>query len=98
MSGFTQDSQGWFIDAAQNDSRDYAIDWVNLLAPGETITTIVWTVDAPLIEVGSASSGSITSVRVTTPSIGSFQVTGKMTSSLGRIINRSFRIIVKSIL
>jgi hypothetical protein len=75
---------------------DYSVDWSKWLA-GDQITTSIWSVDDPAIEVADDSN---TSTRATVWLSGgvaseSYTVTNRITTSGGRTDDRSFVIQVQ---
>ena len=93
--GFQIDAQGPYINAAPNDDHDYSIDWVNLLVgPGEAIASVSWTLPSGITAGVEVVVGTVSTVWITTPTIGTYFVLAAMTSSAGRVWNRGFRLIV----
>jgi hypothetical protein len=96
MSGFQSDSRGMYIISAPNDIRDYSMDWTSLLATGETIATASFVVPTGLVAGSLTTVGNITTQRITSPTVGTFYVTGTIITSTGEEFNRTFRLIVTS--
>jgi len=94
MSGFQFNAQGPFIVSAVNDNRDYSIDWTNLLNSGETIATVTWVVPTGVAAGSSSVTGNVSTQFLITPTVGSYYITAEMTTSAGRVFNRSFKLIV----
>lgn len=93
--GFQIDAQGPYIFAAPNDDHDYSIDWAALLiGMGEAISTVVWTIPADVTEGVTTITGTISTVWLTTSTIGTYFILATLTSNQGRIWNRGFRLIV----
>lgn len=95
MSGFKVDSQGYYIESAQGDTRDYGIKYGKFLQVGETVVSSTWSIPAGVTSVTASISGDVALNRIHTTSAGTFVVTNTMTSSSGQVLNRSFRILVK---
>lgn len=94
MSGFLFDAIGPYIISAAGDDRDYSVDWTNLLNVGETISTSTWTVPTGLVAGLALIVVNVTTQWITSPTVGSYIVVSEITTSQGRIYNRSFRLIV----
>lgn len=104
MSGFQVDAQGPYIETAPDtgsggDDRDYSFDWTNVLAtlgptPPDTIATSTWNVPTPNVEGASALSNPITTVWITSPTIGEYFVSNTIVTVGGRKFTRGFRLIV----
>lgn len=74
-----------------DDIRVYELDWGDDLAPGVTIVTAVWTVEAGDVEIdGSAINESVTTVTVSGGTLGTVQlVQCRVTLSNGEQFDRS---------
>ena len=96
MSGFQYDRNGPFIIVAVNDNRDYSIDWTALMdvPNSETIATSGFSADPALILGANYVQGFVTTQWISSPTAGSYWVTGTITTNNGREFNRSFRMTV----
>jgi len=99
MSGFLVDAQGPYIYTAPTDDRDYSFDWTNVLAtlgptPPDTIATSAWLVPTPNIEGATAVANPITTVWITSPTIGEYYVSNTIVTAGGRSFTRTFRLII----
>lgn len=76
---------------------DYGFDWEDYLESGETLNASVWTVPSGLIE-GSKQLGSIsTKIWISGGTAGeTYTVANKITTTDGRIDERSFDIVVEN--
>jgi hypothetical protein len=77
---------------------DYAVDWATRgwLATGETITDSEWTVPSGLVLESSSVNGGIATVWLSGGAVNQiYQVTNQITTSAGRIDQRSIEIRVR---
>lgn len=81
------------IDKGDDEALDYGIDYADLLADGETINNSVWTVPAGLTEGIAGASGAIVTQWLSGGTAGqSYDVDNVMTTSAGRVFERSIRV------
>lgn len=95
MSNFTHD--GASIPSAPakdpDSTVDYAADWSAVIQTGETISTSQWITPPGLTASGDTVNGTTTSVFLSGGTeYESYVVTNRITTSLGRTIDRSFRV------
>jgi hypothetical protein len=77
------------------DLDDFGIDWTAKLLGAETIASVVWIVPAPLVKASEAINGAVTLIRLSGGVSGAaYTVTCRMTSSTGRQLDRSARLLV----
>lgn len=77
---------------------DYVVDWEdNWLAEGETISTSDWTVATGITEVSASNTGTTATVWLSGGTHGQeYLVTNTITTSAGRIGERSIKILVRN--
>jgi hypothetical protein len=76
---------------------DYALDWSSWLQTGETISVVVWTVPSGITKVSQSESTTAAVIWLSGGTIGSdYNVACKITTSAGRIDERTMRILVRS--
>ena len=74
---------------------DYGFDWSDWLATGETITASAWTVPDGITEESKAFSDTATEIWLSGGTAGtSYTLQNEITTSAGRIDERSFLIMV----
>jgi hypothetical protein len=77
------------------ETKDYYVDWANVLATGETIASDTWTIPTGISEAAAltATVGAISYVGLTGGTAGqSYTLVCTMTTSAGRIFERSIRV------
>lgn len=73
---------------------DYGIDWSAWLATGETIDDSTWIVPEPLIGDDASHTDELTVVWISGGSAGQrYQVTNRITTTEGRIDDRSITLV-----
>jgi hypothetical protein len=83
MKAFVQDPQAIL---------DYIIDWEPWL-DGDTISTSVWVLDSPLVEVSESNTTTTTTIFISSGSVSvDYNVTNTVTTAGGRTDERSFKI------
>lgn len=79
-----------------NARLDYAVDWSSWLSDGETISDSDWTVPAGIVEDDTDVTTTKATVWLTGGTAGqSYAVTNRITTSDGRIDDRSIQIVVR---
>lgn len=74
---------------------DYGFDWSLWLETGDTISTVVWTVPAGLTKESEENSSTVTKVWLSGGTLSTlYTVSGKITTSQGRIDERSFTVFI----
>lgn len=97
-TGFKRDSGGWYIGKDPDENLDYSIDWSRLLGTGETITAALWTLQTGIAGGGDQVAGSVTQKFISGGTAGTtYMVSCRITTSMDRIFDRSFRIICRNI-
>lgn len=78
---------------------DYDRDWSTYLEEGETITSSTWTVpDGLTEEPGGTHSDTVAKVWISGGTVGkSYVITNEITTSEGRIDDRSIKIKIKNL-
>lgn len=75
---------------------DYGFDWSDYLITGETITASTWTVPTGLVEDSNEIADTSTKVWISSGTLGEqYTVANKITTTDGRIDERSLTIIVE---
>jgi hypothetical protein len=83
------------IEKGDQESLDYGIDYADLLDDGETISDSTWTVPEGLTAGIAGASGSVVTQWLSGGTAGqSYDVDNVMTTSAGRVYERSIRISV----
>lgn len=73
------------------DVLDYSFDWATHLQAGETITVSSWTVPTGLATGAATISGAVTTQWISGGSIyRTYTVVNRITTSQGRVLERSF--------
>lgn len=93
-------SMNFEYEHAPMSNLDYGFDWKSWLAPGETIVTSTWTLEAGLTGTNEQNIGGITSIFIFGGVAGSmYKATNKIvTSALGgvtRTDSRTLKLICK---
>ena len=96
-SGFRQ--RGALVEAPPKDPNaklDYTIDWIHWLGT-DTITASTWEVSSPeLIIMDSSNTHTTTTIWLSAGLAGQvYTVTNRITTTLGRIQDQSFRLKIK---
>ncbi len=79
-----------------DEKKDYGFDWKRNLADGETISVSAWAIPVGLTEVSSQISDTMTVVWLSGGSDGTtYSCTNRVTTSEGRIWERSLDIVVQ---
>jgi hypothetical protein len=96
MKTYGLDSSGYFIDKDPASKLDYSNDWSEWLVTGDTISLSTWTADAGINLSGESISGAVTTTFADGGTSGAtYKITNRITTTGGRIDERSFRLIVK---
>lgn len=77
------------VQMAVGDVLDWGRDWSGELEDGESISASVWTVPDGLTAGAAMQDGSITAQFVTATEAGEFEVVNRMTTTDGRVRNRT---------
>ena len=76
---------------------DYGFDWSDYLVSGETLSVSVWTVPTGLVEGSAQLADTETKIWISGGTAGTtYIVANKVTTSAGRIDERSFNIVVEN--
>lgn len=76
----------------------YTIDWTQILAPGDTISTSTWTPQSPLVQSGAAINGLKTSVYISGGVSGTtYSLVNQITTANGVIDQRTISIPVQTL-
>lgn len=82
------------------EKKDYGVDWSQLLA-GDTISTSAWVVESGLTKEVSPAEGKTGTTTTVWLSGGTadqdYTVTNTVTTAAGRILERSFEIMVRNL-
>lgn len=96
MSGFQLDKEGFFIVSTPSDTRDYQIDWSNVLNVGETISASTWGVPVGLVSGATAFTATIATQRIGGGRVNTVhRIDNTITTSAGLVYKRGFRLFVK---
>lgn len=82
------------------ETKDYYIDWTDLLATGETISSDTWVVPTGLTEAAAltGTSGNVSYVGLSGGTAGTtYTLTCTMVTSAGRTFERSIRVPVEQL-
>lgn len=97
MNSFNQDSTGYWIEKDPDAILDYPMDWSSWLETGETLVTSSWLVDNGLTKDSENNTTTASVVWLSGGVAGqTYLVTNRITTSLGRQEDRSFRIKVQN--
>lgn len=79
------------------DSKlDYTVDWTSWLTCGETISTSSWVVETGVTQVSTANTNYAATIWLSGGTAGNeYTVTNRITTSAGRIEDRSFVLFVR---
>jgi hypothetical protein len=83
------------IDAARGDEVDYSIDWQRQLISGEGLASAEWTVPTGLTRIADGLSGEISTIWIRHDELGRHLVTAQAHTTEGRVLRRSFGLIVR---
>jgi len=76
---------------------DYGFDWSDYLVIGETLSDSVWTVPSGLIEGSKQLAADSTKIWISGGTVGeTYTIANKITTSAGRVDERSFDIVVEN--
>ena len=90
---FTLVNGSWVIPKGDDEALDYGIDYADLLEDGETISASTWTVAVGLTAGATGVIGSVAFQWLSGGAAGeSYDVDNIVTTSVGRIFERSFRV------
>ncbi len=80
-----------------NEVLDYSIDWRPRLVTGDTISTAVWTIPAPLVQGPSSISNGVTSTFISggVENV-TYVVQCRITTTGGRTMDQSVKLKIKS--
>lgn len=96
MEAWLQDSLGYYKEKDSGETLDYGHDWAEWLEATDGISTSAWTADAGVTLSGAAVTGSVTSTLIAGGTIGTrYTITNTVTCTSGRIVQRSFGIVIK---
>ncbi len=90
MSGYTIKGGLPHVRMAAGETLDWSRDWTTQLELEETVTSSIWEVTSGLVAGIAALSGTVATQWLTTVDEGSFAVTNQITTSVGRVIRRTF--------
>lgn len=77
-----------------NANLDYTIDWSRYLVSGETISVSSWVVPAGVTKGSDTINSPLTTVWISGGTAGtSYSITNRITTSAGRIDDRTFTLI-----
>lgn len=80
-----------------DERLDYEEDWADFLAVAETISSVAWTVPSGLTNYSTSNTTTTATIWLTGGTHGQeYLVAGKITTSAGRIAERSFKIICRN--
>ena len=80
-----------------NDVDDFVWDWSNRLGTGETISSAVFVVPTGITKDSQANTTTTATARLSGGKVGGkYSITCRITSNLGRILDHSEEIAVKS--
>jgi len=80
-----------------NSVADYGCDWSAWLQTGETISVSAWVIQAGLTQDSDVNSGVITGVTLSGGTeYDEYLITNRITTSLGRIEDRSMKIFCRN--
>jgi uncharacterized protein (DUF697 family) len=95
LMGFRRDAAGYWIEKDPNSILDFALDWADWL-DGDTITSSSFTVAAGLTKQSEDFDLAETVVWLAGGTVGQvYNVTNHITTALGRVVDRSFRVVVR---
>jgi len=76
---------------------DYGFDWSDWLATGETISTSEWAVPTGITQESTEKGDTSTKIWLSGGTVGeTYIIANKVITSLGRIDERSFEIVVEN--
>lgn len=88
IKGFTKDP---------DEVLDYAIDWSNWLATGESITCSLWLTTGTLVTTSASHTTSVATIWLSAGTTGTvYNVTNRIGTSGSRLADRSISIRVKA--
>ena len=97
MNSFNQDSTGYWIEKDPDAILDYPMNWSSWLETGETLLTSSWLVDNGLTKDRENNTTTTSVVWLSGGVAGqTYLVTNRITTSLNRQEDRSFRIKVQN--
>lgn len=73
----------------------YFFDWIDDLIPTESITASTVEVTEGIVKTEAGTVEKIVPVWISGGQVGSYKVTNRITTSLGQILENSFRLVVK---
>lgn len=96
MNGFAEDIAGYWIAKDPSATLDYVLDWSTWLIPGETISAAVWTIPAGITKTSEVTVPTGTIAWLSGGIAGqTYMITCRITTTAGRVDERSFRVKVK---
>jgi hypothetical protein len=95
--GFQTDANGYYIYKDPSAKKDYRINWQPWLN-GDTIDSVVWTVEAGLVKENEGHDDTMVFVEVSGGAPGKAYVcTAHIVTALGLENEQSFRVAIKDI-
>lgn len=83
------------------DALDFEVDWDTWLATGETIAAVDWTVPAGIVEPASPTTeptGTTATIWLEGGTAGEdYDIGCRITTNQGRIVERSFTVLVREL-
>lgn len=97
MEAWLLDSIGYYKEKDADETLDYGHDWTEWLEATDGVSTSTWAADSGVTLSGASSASNITSTLIAGGTTGTrYTITNTVTCTSGRIVQRSFGILIKA--